>query len=80
MVREHHQLNGHECEQTPGDSGGQRSLAAHGVKNSWTDSESEQLGVRHCHTTGYIALMRVTLTIGDHQRRKPGNIRENLKD
>ena len=62
MVREHHQLNGHECEQTPGDSGGQRNLAAPGVKNSWTDSESEQLGVRLCHTTGYIALMRVTLS------------------
>ena len=27
MVREHHQLSGHESEQTPGDSGGQRSLA-----------------------------------------------------
>ena len=26
MVREHHQLNGHELEQTPGDSGGQGSL------------------------------------------------------
>ena len=26
MVRWHHQLNGHELEQTPGDSGGQRSL------------------------------------------------------
>ena len=26
MVREHHQLNGHECEQTQGDSKGQRSL------------------------------------------------------
>ena len=26
MVRQHHQLNGHEFEQTPGDSGGQRSL------------------------------------------------------
>ena len=26
MVREHHQLNGHECEQTQGDSEGQRSL------------------------------------------------------
>ena len=25
-VREHHQLNGHECEQTPGDSEGQGSL------------------------------------------------------
>ena len=26
MVRYHHGLNGHESEQTPGDSGGQRSL------------------------------------------------------
>ena len=26
MVEWHHQLNGHESEQTPGDSGGQRSL------------------------------------------------------
>ena len=26
MVREHRRLNGHEFEQTPGDSGGQRSL------------------------------------------------------
>ena len=27
MVREHHQLNGHEVEQTLGDSGGRKSLA-----------------------------------------------------
>ena len=27
MVRWHHLLNGHEFGQTPGDSGGQRSLA-----------------------------------------------------
>ena len=27
MVRQHHQLNGHEFEQTPGNGGGQRSLA-----------------------------------------------------
>ena len=27
MVRYHHQLNGHEFEQTLGDSGGQRGLA-----------------------------------------------------
>ena len=26
MVRQHHRFNGHEFEQTPGDSGGQRSL------------------------------------------------------
>ena len=27
MIRQHHQLNGREFEQTPGGSGGQRSLA-----------------------------------------------------
>ena len=27
MVRQHHWFNGHEFEQTPGDSGGQKSLA-----------------------------------------------------
>ena len=30
MVRWHHQLNGRECEQTPGDSDGQGSLACCG--------------------------------------------------
>ena len=29
MVGWHHQLNEHEFEQTPGDSGGQRSLAGY---------------------------------------------------
>ena len=34
----HHQLNGHEFEQTPGDSEGKGSLAAavHRVTKSWT--------------------------------------------
>ena len=32
MVRYHHQLNRHEFEQTPGDSGGQRNLACY---NPW---------------------------------------------
>ena len=38
MVGEHHWLNGHEFEQTPGDSGGQRSLVCHilGVTKSQT--------------------------------------------
>ena len=31
MVRWHHQLNGHECEQTPGDSEGQGSLVCWSV-------------------------------------------------
>ena len=33
MVGWHHQLNGHEFEQTPGDGEGQ---AVHGVAKSWT--------------------------------------------
>ena len=32
MVRRHHWLNGHESEQTPGESGGQRSLACYGPR------------------------------------------------
>ena len=37
MVRWHHQLNGHEFEQTPGSSEGQGTLACciHGVTKSW---------------------------------------------
>ena len=35
MVRQHHQLNGHEFEQTLGDSEGQGSLACY---NPWTQS------------------------------------------
>ena len=38
MVRQHHQLNGHEFEQTPGDSEEWRSqhAAVHGVAKSQT--------------------------------------------
>ena len=36
MVGQHHQLNGHESEQTPGDSEGQRSLACY---SSWGHKE-----------------------------------------
>ena len=38
MVREHQQLNGHEFEQTPGDSGGQRNLACCGL---WSHKETD---------------------------------------
>ena len=38
MVREHHQLNGHEFEQTPGNSGRRRSLAC---CSSWGHKESD---------------------------------------
>ena len=38
MVGWHHQLNGHECEQTPGDSERQGTCCAavHGVTKNWT--------------------------------------------
>ena len=38
MVRWHHQLNGRECEQTPGDSDGQGSLAC---CSPWGHKESD---------------------------------------
>ena len=38
MIVQHHQLNGHEFEQTPGDSEGQEAwlAAVNGVAKSWT--------------------------------------------
>ena len=43
MVGWHHQLNGREFEQAPGDGEGQGSLAAvHGVSKSWTIKKAEQ--------------------------------------
>ena len=38
MVGWHHQLNGHECEKTPGDSEGQRNLVC---CNPWDHKESD---------------------------------------
>ena len=38
MVRQHHLLNGHEFEQTLGDSGGQRSLVCF---HQWGGEESD---------------------------------------
>ena len=40
VVREHHQLNGHEFEQTLGDSGGQRSLTS---CSPWGHKESDTI-------------------------------------
>ena len=42
MVGRHHRLNGHESEQTPGDSEGQGSLAG-GHKRAGHDLATEQL-------------------------------------
>ena len=39
MVRQHHNLNGYETEQTPGNSGGQRSLVCY---SSWGHKRVEQ--------------------------------------
>ena len=37
MIKEHYRLNGPEFEQTPGDNGGQRSLACY---SPWDHKES----------------------------------------
>ena len=42
MVGGNHWLNGHEFEQTPGDSEGQGSLEVHGVTKSWHVLATEQ--------------------------------------
>ena len=44
MVGWHHQLNGHEFEQTPGDSEGQRSLAS---CSPWGHEESDTTEQQH---------------------------------
>ena len=40
MIRQHHQLNGHESEQTPGDSEGQKSLEC---CSPWGGKESDMI-------------------------------------
>ena len=42
MVGWHHRLNGHELEQTLGDSGGQGSLVSMGLQRVGHDSATEQ--------------------------------------
>ena len=42
MVRQHHQLNGHEFEQTPGDTGGQKSMVCY---SPWRFKDLEEKGV-----------------------------------
>ena len=43
MVRQHHRLNGHEFEQTPGDSEGQESLACCSLWGHKEPDTTEQL-------------------------------------
>ena len=47
MVGQHHQLNGHEFEQAPGDGEGQGSLACCRPKGSQSDV-TEQLNNKYC--------------------------------
>ena len=66
MVGWHHQLNAHECEQTPGDSEGQGRLASFspwGRKESDTTETAEQVNNKcvPCHPYFFLhyCLLRV---------------------
>ena len=54
MVRQHHQLNGHEFEQSPGDGGGQRRLACYGL---WGRTESDTTEVTQQQQQQYINML-----------------------
>ena len=43
MAEQHHQLNGHELEKTPGDSGGKRSLACYSHRATTESDMTYQL-------------------------------------
>ena len=66
LVREHHRLNGHEFKQTPGDSGGQRSLAL--CYSSWGCKEldmTQQLNNNNITKAGFqIQAIHVLNTMG----------------
>ena len=75
MVGWHHQLNGHESEQAPGDSEGQASwrAAVHGVAKSWTrlnnNSFGAQLGTLHRLVLFALGLLRDPGTSEKHQQK-----------
>ena len=50
MVGWHHQLNGHEFEQTQRDTGGQASLVCHGP---WSHQESDKTDQPNKNKTNY---------------------------
>ena len=58
MVRQHHRLNGHEFEQTPGDSEGQGTLQSMGCKEQDT---TQQLNNNVIHGKGSFADTRMSL-------------------
>ena len=43
MVRQHQRLNGHECEQTPEDSGGKRTLVCRSPRDCQELDTTQQL-------------------------------------
>ena len=60
MVGWHHQLNGHEFQQAPGDSEGQRSLA---YCNTWGLKESDRTEQLNNNNNCYIVFMIITLNV-----------------
>ena len=72
MVRWHHQLNGHEFEQTPGDSEGQRCLMCHSPGHKVSDT-TYQLNNNNYHKFQYLpdisfSLNRLILKTDKKQR------------
>ena len=61
-ARRHHQFNGHELEQTPGDSGGQRSLCVtvHGVHGEM--DMTELLSNKNLNTIQVLSRTKVVLS------------------
>ena len=55
MIKEHHRLSGHQFEQTPGDSGGQRILA-------WGLKESDMINDCTTKTIAYLVTYCVSST------------------
>ena len=62
MVRRHHQFNGGELEQTPGDSGGQRSLCVtvRGVRREL--DMTELLSIKELNTIQVLSRTKVVLS------------------
>ena len=65
MVRWHHQINGHEFEQTLGDSDGQGSLVCHSPR-----------GHKESDTTEHLNNNRISILWGPHPREKGAQISE----
>ena len=71
MIRCHHQLNGHELEQTLGESGGQRNLACcnpWGRRKSDT-AEHQQIPEQHIDILGRWQTARDNRSLGGGQKR-----------